>query len=176
MALTAVNIVVLAIVLVAHYFPVNYLQKAVSSRMPLPRSMLVRPSSECANELLSTGAIGSPCRGMPSGHTETAAIFACVLFQSGELSWLAALAVILIMGAHRILFARHNEIQVVVGALLGIFYGTLYYKTGLSLMSLGVLLGIIMGLFVTYFVASQNVLDQHHPNKNVAVHEVMSDE
>ena len=172
MPLSAKNIAILVIVLVAHYFPVNYLQKAISSQMPLPRSMLVRPSSECANELLSPGgSISSPCRGMPSGHTEAAAIFAWVLYQSGHLRWFSALAIILIMGTHRILFARHNAIQVAVGALLGIFYGTLYYKTGLSLMSLGALCFVMLGLSVSYFIVPLSVLDQQQqqqPNKNNA--------
>lgn len=132
MELTPLNAFILGILLFAHYFPVNRLEKKWFSRSSVPKSVLMRPNAECRD---ATPAVNS-CRGMPSGHTETATIFALVLFHYGYLSGIEAGALILIVGAQRILFQRHTIIQVLVGAVFGAFYSTIYCKLRLSVFSL----------------------------------------
>jgi len=156
---TLLNASVFVLLLLAHYFPVNHAEKEWwAYYSPLPKSMLVRPLAECAD---ATAAAG--CRGMPSGHAETAAIFAWVLFQYRQISAFTAFAIIVAMCIQRVMFHRHTISQVIAGSVLGITYGTIYRKTNLSVFSLLIPVLLIVCLRGFSTVAG---LTQTEPNKD----------
>jgi hypothetical protein len=140
MGFTILNTIIFGILLAAHYFPVNRLEKKwFSQTTALPKSALVRPNSECSRAEPNVNR----CMGMPSGHTEAATIFALILFHYGYMSAMAAGFIVAAVGAQRILFQRHTISQVLVGAAFGLAYSIIYCKLRLSIFSLFVPLLLI---------------------------------
>ena len=132
MKITTLNVFVFVILLVAHYYLVNRSEKGFFAQTSLPKSVINRPSSECIDVAPTTKG----CMGMPSGHVETTTIFAFVLYQYEYLSGLVMVAIIVAMCIQRVLFERHTIGQVIAGSLFGFLYGSIYYKTRLSFISL----------------------------------------
>ena len=68
--------------------------------------------------------------GMPSGHTELAALICTMLYYYGVMDGALAFVITAFVGMHRIMVDRHTVWQVVVGGGLGVLYGGLYSYVG----------------------------------------------
>lgn len=66
------------------------------------------------------------CIGMPSCHTEVAALVAALLVVRAGLPWWLGVAVVVAVAWERVHIKQHTWLQVGVGALLGALYGIAY--------------------------------------------------
>ncbi len=77
---------------------------------------------------------GYDCFGMPSGHAEVAILIAVLLFMimRNDSRYIFVVLVALLVCIQRVVHKRHTILQVIVGGLLGLFYGLLYISLGIE--------------------------------------------
>jgi membrane-associated phospholipid phosphatase len=98
---------------------------------PLIHYTIINPAEKQAVRTLSGDAIwakrptGEPY-GMPSGHAETAAVLAYLMYKKGLINGWACAAIITLIGLQRIVYNRHTLLQVIVGTCLGLLYAHIY--------------------------------------------------
>ena len=157
--LTYKNIIILIIILIIHYSLLNGLEKIFLSQFNIP--YLVRPSDVCKNikdELI----VG--CIGMPSGHAEIVSIFAYILYKYKYISIDIFCLFILVVCSQRVIYKKHTIIQVVVGVIIGLFYGMLYLKTKLTFISMCIPLFFVTSIsLVILFIIDTKINNSHIP-------------
>jgi PAP2 superfamily len=79
-----------------------------------------RPCEECASsdEL--------ECLGMPSGHTESATVFASLLLFAQYINFPIWSIIIIAVGLQRVIYDRHTINQVIAGFIMGSLYSGIY--------------------------------------------------
>jgi len=98
---------------------------------PLIHYSIINPAEKQVVRNVSGDAIwakrptGEPY-GMPSGHAETAAVLAYLLYKKGLINGWVCTAIITLVGIQRILYNRHTLLQVLVGTCLGLMYAYIY--------------------------------------------------
>ena len=98
---------------------------------PFIHAAIINPAEKQVVRTLSGDAIwarrptGEPY-GMPSGHAETAAVLAYLLYKKGLINGWVCAAIITLVGVQRIVYNRHTLLQVVAGACLGLLYAHIY--------------------------------------------------
>lgn len=108
---------------------INKLEKTLAQQMWGSNDITDRPVYNAG--LVIGPILDIPDRyGMPSGHTETAALVCTMLYYYGVMDGALAFVITSIVGMHRIMVDRHTPLQVVVGGVLGLLYGGLYSYVG----------------------------------------------
>ena len=123
-----------------HLLIVNGLEKQSIGLIWKGNNNIYRPNrSKCLFD-------SNDCLGMPSGHTEFATFIALYVIYNykNEFVCFAGILFILLVGIQRIIFKRHNILQIIVGILFACLYYTFYSFTKFSFISLGICLLIIM--------------------------------
>ena len=106
-----------------HYYIHNTIEKRFFQKH-FDYDLVKRPLFKCYRD--KSARIG--CIGMPSGHTESIAVFTGLLYLYKMIPlWICLLAIVL-MGMQRILLNMHTPGQVLVGGLVGILYAFIYKK------------------------------------------------
>lgn len=101
---------------------------------PFIHASIINPSEKQIVRTLSSDAIwakrptGEPY-GMPSGHAETAAVLAYLLYKKGLINGWACAAIITLVGIQRLMYNRHTLLQVLAGTFIGLLYAHLYSKS-----------------------------------------------
>lgn len=145
------NIILLSIIILFslyHYFIHNGLEKKFIQTY-FDYNLVKRPLLNCSNKNSCT-RLG--CIGMPSGHAETSAVFFFLLYFKKFIPlWICLLSVSLI-SIQRVTTNMHTLSQVIVGAILGFLYATMYIKFNLSLFSFIVVIciGFMLTLLSTF--------------------------
>jgi len=154
---TLSRLTVFFVVLFLHAYLLNHLEKIVfyllQKRSGQDMSLVLRPNETCA----SRPHFSVECLGMPSGHTELAAIFLVILHKYRFISagWLIGL--IALMCFYRVETQNHTVLQTLVGVLFGVVYAAAYWATQLSYRSIGVCIafGAAYMLFIMYLVETK---------------------
>ena len=118
-----------------HYTILNGLEKMLFSQSPIPKEYILRPSEHCAN-ITNEYENKVICLGMPSGHAEIITIISYILYKYKYVSLIFLIVSILVVCIQRIVTKRHTIIQVIIGSIIGVLYGELYFKTKLSAYSI----------------------------------------
>ena len=106
-----------------HYYIHNPIEKRFFQKH-FDYDLVKRPLLKCYRD--KSARIN--CIGMPSGHTESMAVFAGLLYFYKLIPiWICLFAIIL-MGMQRIFLNMHTPGQVLVGGLLGMLYAFIYKK------------------------------------------------
>jgi membrane-associated phospholipid phosphatase len=106
-----------------HYYIHNNIEKRFCQKH-FDYDLVKRPLFKCARDK----SIRTSCIGMPSGHTESIAVFTGLLYFHKIISLWVCIAAIILMGMQRIYLHMHTPGQVVVGGLLGLLYAFIYKK------------------------------------------------
>ena len=155
------NLIILFFITIIHYVLLNGLEKIFFSHTSIPISYLIRPSDCCITQ--DEYIVG--CFGMPSGHAEIISIITYILYKYKYISWVVMILCILIVCFQRIIFKKHTIIQVIVGTMLGLIYGTLYFKTKLSFLSLYTTIFLIfIFTFLTFFIIDYKIKNTEIPS------------
>ena len=131
-----------------HYFIQNGLEKTFSQTY-FDYNDVKRPLTRCRNKDKS-GLL--KCIGMPSGHAETSSLFFFLLYFCNFIPLWVTLIFILIVSIQRIVTNMHTISQVIVGAILGFTYASIYKYFNLSIIGfiLVFIIGIILALLCIY--------------------------
>lgn len=134
---------------------INKLEKTLAQQMWGSNDITDRP-------VYSTGLDIGPVLdipdsyGMPSGHTETAALICTMLYYYGVMDGALAFVITAFVGMQRIMVDRHTGWQVVVGGGLGVLYGGLYSYVGSQSGVVWLLPPLLSGVF--YTLSRTNIL------------------
>jgi hypoxanthine phosphoribosyltransferase len=135
------NVFILLLILLIHYVILNGIEKIFFSQLSfIDNTIFLRPSSICSK---LTDEYITGCLGLPSGHAEIITIIAYILYKSKYISLYVSCFLVFLVGLQRFYTHKHSIIQIAIGILFGLFYGFLYFKTGLSLKSLALQLFFI---------------------------------
>jgi len=157
------NIKVFAIIILFclyHYFIHNGLEK-IFCQTYFSYDVVKRPLFKCKNKEMSSLL---SCIGMPSGHAETASLFFFLSYFYNFIPLWVTLLFIIIFSMQRIVTNMHTISQVIVGALLGLSYASIYKFFNLSVIGFTIvfMIGFIFVLLSIYKI-DQKV---NHPIPN----------
>ena len=123
---------------------------------------ILRPSNDCVK---SNEEYITECLGLPSGHAEITTIISYLLFKYKYISLYLAFILVILVGFQRLYTQKHNFIQVSVGTVFGLFYGYLYFKTGLSITTMALILFFIcMLVLILLFIIDYKVYNANIPS------------
>ena len=141
-----------------HFGMLNFLEK-ILYQLYIGNSS--RPNKECNNLQIP---LSFRCLGMPSGHTESATIFALLLYYLKYINLPTAIFIIIIFGLQRIISNRHSYIQVFIGFLLGFFYSYIYRLTNISIISLLIAISLYFIYIFLIIIKINQLLNDPIPN------------
>lgn len=136
-------IIIIALLTLYHIILNNNLEK-IFLATHYDYNMIKRPNEKCMNDEKWSFV---SCIGMPSGHTEAAAVFFILLYLYKFIPLWVCILFVVIFGSQRIISNMHTVRQVMMGATLGLFYALLYYELGPLV---GFLLILFIGVMLTY--------------------------
>jgi hypoxanthine phosphoribosyltransferase len=113
-----------------------------------------RPLNKCLN---IKNLIPTHCVGMPSGHTESITIFACLLYFYKFIPLWLCIFLILTTALQRFLTNMHTISQIFFGILFGYIYSKIYEYFNFSIYSILIVLciGLILSLLIIYKIDKQ---------------------
>ena len=135
------------LILMYHYHVHNGLEKLFSQTY-FNYHDVKRPSSIC-NKSFNYSRLS--CVGMPSGHAETSSVLCFILYFYKIIPLWLCLVVIFVVSLQRITSNVHTVSQVLIGALLGLLYATIYKKFNLSIYS------FIVVFFIGFLITLINI-------------------
>jgi membrane-associated phospholipid phosphatase len=121
------NLITIAIVALFHFILINPYEKIIVQSYAKQNSWSMRPNSACKSYTNSFS-----CYGMPSGHAETIAIIAILLYLLYNINPYILSIIVIGVCLERVVNKRHTIWQVIVGLVLGLTYGYLYYYLWVS--------------------------------------------
>ena len=136
-------IIIIAFLTLYHIILNNNLEK-IFLATHYDYNMIKRPNEKCISDEKWSFV---SCIGMPSGHTEAAAVFFILLYLYKFIPLWVCILFVVIFGSQRIISNMHTLGQVMMGATLGLFYALLYYELGPLV---GFLIILFIGVILTY--------------------------
>ena len=139
------NIQLFAVIIfigIYHFFIHNGLEK-IFSQVYFDYDAVKRPLTKCR---FGNNSSRLECIGMPSGHTETAAVFSFLLYFYKIIPLWVCLLIIFVISVQRITCNMHTISQVIVGAILGFIYAFIYKRVWygfIIIFAIGLLLSIL---------------------------------
>ena len=127
---------------VYHFYIHNAIEKTFT-RAYFDYDTIKRPLFSCNNRDNSSRL---KCIGMPSGHAETASVFAFLLYFYKIIPLWSCLLFILVISLQRITSNMHTIGQVIIGTILGFIYANIYDKLPYGfviILFFGILLAIL---------------------------------
>ncbi len=146
------RIVPIGIILLIHFSLMNPLSKLLAFSVLGKNPVIQRPRDECAN------TYSFYCLGMPSGHSEIAALASALLYMFHYISLPVAAIIALLFGLQRIYAKMHTVLQVLVGWSIGLLFALVYrplLATKTPWLAVGLSLGISFVLSILYALHTQ---------------------